>query len=245
MGATYDPERLDAEAGLHLSLGQHMEGWVALRHVTGAADVSSPTGGGETNVRGMGGSLGINWNNASGFYADGYFSLTNYDIDLSSNTRGKLKSGVQGLGYAVGVEAGRRFGLSDTLNLTPRARLVHTRLSIESFTDALNARVSFPEANRLMGGIGLMAETVRSWDGGELSLRGSVDLEGTLSGGETEARVSGERLMSEAAPGSLLLGLGGVYRRGRFFFGAEASAGTALGSDSMEYAGLLTVGARF
>ena len=62
---------------------------------------------------------------------------------------------------------------------------------------------------------------------------------------ETIAQVSGHRLVSEAAPGRLLAGLGGTYRQGRFFFGAEASWGTALGSDSMEYAGLLTVGVRF
>ena len=168
--------------------------------------------------------------------------MTKFDIDVSSNTLGRLKSGVKGFGHASGVEAGRRFGLSEGVTLTPRARLVHTRLSLENFTDAVSARVSFPEADRLLGGIGLMAETVRSWVGGELSLRGPVDLERMLGGAETIADVSGERLMSEAAPSSLLVGLAGVYRQGRFFLGAGASAGTALGSDSTEYAGALTAG---
>ncbi len=71
-----------------------------------------------------------------------------------------------------------------------------------------------------------------------------MDVEQTLRGGVTAVEVSGERLRSGTKTTRVLLGLGGVYRWGRFALSGEATAG-GLGSDDQEYAGLLNLGIRF
>ena len=109
----------------------------------------------------------------------------------------------------------------------------------------MNARVFYPTADRFGGGFGLVAEWTPVWAKRSLSLRGSLDTERTFLGAGTSVLVSGERLISEAAKNSLLLGLSGTYRQGRFALGVETSAGAALGSGLMEYSGFLHFGVRF
>ena len=118
-------------------------------------------------------------------------------------------------------------------------------MTVDSFTDAVDARVSFADANRIIGGLGFVADTTRPWGEGEFVLRGSVDVERLLSGVETRVQVSGERLSAEATEHSLRFGLNGIYRQGRFSIGAEVAARQELGSDDSEYAGFLNVGLRF
>ena len=62
---------------------------------------------------------------------------------------------------------------------------VGSRVSADEFTDAVNSRVSFPDADRLMGGVGAVVEAARAWDGGALSLRGSVNFERMFDGAAT------------------------------------------------------------
>ena len=57
--------------------------------------------------------------------------------------------------------------------------------------------------------------------------------------------VSGERLSAVATDNSLLFGLNGIYRQGRFSIGAEIAARQELGSNDSEYASFLNVGIRF
>ena len=90
----------------------------------------------------------------------------------------------------------------------------------------------------------MVAETKRTWDGGTFSLRGSVDVEQKLGDAETLVDVSGEKLESKSAKTRLLLGLGGVYRVGRFSVSGEVSMG-GLGSDDAEYAGRVSIGMPF
>ena len=113
----------------------------------------------------------------------------------------------------------------------------------DDFTDTVNSRVSVGGSSRLIGGLGVAAETTRAqnWRGGVLSLHGSLDLAQTLGAAETSVDVSGERLESESPKTRLLSGLGGTYRKGRFMVGAEVSAGGLVSGDS-EYSGRLTFG---
>ena len=90
-----------------------------------------------------------------------------------------------------------------------------------------------------------MADTTRPWGEGEFILRGSVDLERLLSGTETRVQVSGERLSAVATDSSLLVGLNGIYRQGRFSIGAEVAARQELGSNDSEYASFLNLGISF
>ena len=244
VSASYGFEHFDAAGGLNLALGEEVDGRVSVRHLTGSAAVSAATGGGEIKVQGAGPSLGLHWRDANDYYAAGCLSFTGYQIGLFSERRDLLKAGVAGYGNSLGLEVGRQLALSERLRVTPRAWLSHTRVSIDSFTDAVNSRVSFSNSGRLSGGFGMMAETAHAWASGEFSLRGSLGLERMFGGAETITQVSGEELRSRSAQNSILLGLNSSYREGRFSLGTEREA-AALGTRTKEYSGSLYFSVRF
>ena len=171
-GATYNLERFETEGGLSAAFNDTTKGWVSVRHVWGAAGIGSPTGGGQIDVRGLGSSVGGAWQSATGAYAKGCFSYMAYNVDFASNQRGLLKAGTNGRGYTLDVEAGWRFALTGQVQLTPRVWVVGSRVTVNSFTDAVDARVSFADADRVSGGLGLMADTTRPWGEGEFVLQG-------------------------------------------------------------------------
>ena len=246
VGAEYDFNRFTAQVGLDVGMGEHFTGSISVRHVTGSAEVSAPTGGGDIEAEGIGVSLGASWKGAGGYYANGSLSLTDYDVDVKSGdiNIGTLKRDSSARGDSLGIEAGRRIEMNGKMNLTLRAWATRSEVSIDKFTDSVGARFSLDDARRLTGGVGVVAETERTWDGGTFSLRGSVDLEQKLGDAETVVDVSGERLESKSAETRFLFGLGGVYRKGRFSLRGEVSVG-GLGSDDAEYAGRVTLGIRF
>ena len=131
------------------------------------------------------------------------------------------------------------------MHWTPRARLEHSRISVDKFVDAVDSRVSFPDRSRTKGGLGVMAETVRSANGGELVLRGSLDFEHKFGGSKTVTRVSGERLSAEPEKSSVHLGLGGVWQQGPFTYSVELSRHEELGSGGEEYSGFINIGISF
>ena len=243
VGAEYDASRFSAEAGLDLSLGENVTGSVSVRHVRGSADVSSPAKGGKIEADGLGFSLGLAVDGGS-FYAKGGVSLTSYDADFSSITLGSLARGVGALVSSLSVEAGRRMAMSGNLRLSPRVWMTGAALEVDDFTDAVASRVSVKDAERLTGGLGVVAGTERAVEDGTLSLRGSLDVAQIFSGEETSVDVSGERLESESARARILLGLGGTYRKGRFSLSAQVEAG-GLGSGDERYSGRVSLGWRF
>ena len=168
-----------------MSLGEEIKGWISGRYVRGSADVSSPTGGGILDAEEIGASIGARWQNANNYYAAGCFSLSDYNIDISSDTRGRLKSGVGGNGNFLTFEAGRRIAFGKTAHLTPRAWLARSEVSMDKFTDGVDSRVSFSDSERLTGGVGMMAETTRTWGDIELSLQGSLGIERIFRGAQT------------------------------------------------------------
>ena len=243
--AKHDFDRIEVEVGRNVPFGEEARGWISAGHVRGSADVSSPTGGGKIDVEGIGISLGVHWQSANDYYATGSFSLTDYSIDLSSDTLGRLKSGVDGDGRSMAVEAGRHIAFRDTMQFMPRAWLTRSKGSADRFTDVVDARVSFPDPDRLVGGFGVTAKTADTGDSGGLSLHGSLDIERIFSGAQTDVHVSGEKLSQRPAKDSVLVALGGTYRRGPFSFGAQVSAREGLGSEGREYSGSLNLEIRF
>ena len=244
-GATYDLERFETEGGLSVAFTDRVKGWVSVRHVWGAAGIGSPTGGGQIDVRGLGSTVGGAWQGANDLYAVGCFSYMAYNVDFASHQQGLLKAGTNGHVYTLDFEAGRRFALTGQVDVTPRVWVVGSRVAVNSFTDAVDARVSFADADRVSGGLGLMADTTRPWGEGEFTLQGSVDYARIVKGAQTRVEVSGEQLRAIATENSLLFGLNGVYRQGRFSIGAEVAARQELGSDDNEYASFLNVGMQF
>ena len=246
VNANYDAGRFAVEAGVNIPLFENLDIWASMHHVTGSADVSSPVNGGDIDVTGAGLSLDAYWSGEDDYYATGRLSLTDYDIDLSSNTIGRLKSNGDANGQSVHVEAGRRMTLSENSHWTPRAWLGHTRISVDKFTDAVDSRVSFSNTDRFTGGLGVMAETVRAeYGGGELLLRGSLDFEQKFGDSRTVALVSGERLSAEPEKSSALLSLSGTWNKGSFKFSAELSARQDFNSGGEDYSGVIHVGMRF
>ena len=178
-------------------------------------------------------------------YAVGCFSYMTYDVDFASTPEGALKVGVDGRSYALDLEVGRRFAVGAQWHLTPRVWVVGARVSVDDFTDAVDARVSLSDADRVLGGLGMLVETVRPWGEGAFSLRGSLDVERTVRGATTTTQVSGEPLSADATDHSLLVGLQGSYRQGRFTVGAEILARQELGSTDNEYTSFLNLGLSF
>ena len=95
---------------------------------------------------------------------------------LTSSKRGRLKTGVATRGYSLHAELGYGFDLGDHVVLVPRVRLRGPNISVDKFTDAVNARVSFEDIGRLIGGFGLTVHSTLPVDGGEIWLRGALDL---------------------------------------------------------------------
>ena len=246
VNANYDADRSAVEAGVNIPLFENLDIWASMHHVTGSADVYSPVNGGDIRVTGSGLSVDAYWSGEDDYYATGRLSLTDYDMDLSSNTIGRLKSNGDANGQSVHVEAGRRMTLSENLHWTPRAWLGHTRISVDKFTDAVDSRVSFSNTDRFTGGLGVMAESVRAeYGGGELLLRGSLDFEQKFGDSRTVTLVSGERLSAEPEKSSALLSLSGAWNKGSFKFSAELSARQDFNSGGEDYSGVINVGMNF
>ena len=244
VGAKYDFNHFGAEAGVSFSLGENLSGSASVRYINGSAEVESPVGNGDIKAQGIGAAFGASWSNSSGYYADGRTALIDYDVDASSEKRGQLTRNAGALGYSVGIEAGMRVALGEKIKLTPRAWMMGAGFLNAVFTDVVNSRISLDDSRRFKGGLGLIAETARTWEGGSLSLRVLLDVEQALGDGGTTTVVSGEKLSSESAKTRVLLGLGGAYRQGPFSLGAELSAG-GLGSDDEEYSGRVDFGMKF
>ena len=242
-GAEYDYDHFMVQLGKNLVLGEGLDGRFAAHYIQGDSDVSSPTGGGDIEAEGKGVAFDIQWHHASGYYLGGHASLSNYDIDLSSDNIGRLISNVDALGTSFGLETGMRLAMGESLHLMPRAWLSHSSIDIDNFTDTVDARASFSDETRLSGGIGASAETMRHWNGGELTWRGSLDIEQRLNSRSTSVNVSGEKLKTETATTRLLLGLGSLYRKGDFSISAQISA-DGLGTNDEKYSGQLNIGVR-
>ena len=241
----YGFNRIEVDAGRNVSLDEEIKGWISGRYVRGSADVSSPTGGGDLDAEEIGASIGARWQDANNYYVAGCFSLSDYSIDIFSDTRGRLKSGVGGYGNFLTFETGRRIAFGETAHLTPRAWLARSEVSVDKFTDAVDSRVSFSDSERLTGGVGMMAETTRTWGGSELSLQGSLGIERIVRGAQTFTNVSGEQLNMKSAKDSALLALSGVYRRSSFSLSAGISVREGSNSDSRDYSGSLNWEMRF
>ena len=170
-----------------------LTGSASLRRVRGSADVSAPTGGGRIEAEGVGASVGLAWKSEGGFHLAGRASATRYEADLRADGRGRLAPDVRATVRSFGVEAGWRFAAGESAHLTPRAWLVRSELSMDGFSDTAGTRVSL-EASRSLAGLGVVAETVRAWDGGArtLALSGHLGVERALGDAETAAEVSGE-----------------------------------------------------
>ena len=249
VGAAYDYGRHDIEVGMDAALSEDgsLTGTLGVRRVSGSADVSAVTGGGRIEARGYGVSLGLTWRSEAGWYGTGRVSATRYSVDFESDTLGGLRDGVGALVHAVELEAGRRFGLGNGMDLTPKGWLRRSALSMDGFVDAAGARVSLREANRLVAGAGATVRTrFEGTDGGTLVLEGLLGIEGVADNRKTRVEVSRETLTASGRGSRVLLGLGATWQRDELSVRTELgrSQGISAGGDA-DWTGRVAVGLAF
>ncbi|RJG40622.1 autotransporter outer membrane beta-barrel domain-containing protein [Mesorhizobium sp. DCY119] len=163
----YDQNLWKLQAGVDGLLKENenglLVGGVWASHGTISTDVSSFFGNGTIDTTGYGIGTNLTWYGANGFYVDGQGSLTWYDSDLKSDLAGTLADGTDGFGYALSLEAGKRFQLNSAWTITPQAQLVYSNVSLDNFDDRFGARVTPGDAESLRGRLGLAIEYQTDW----------------------------------------------------------------------------------
>ena len=166
-GTDYDQDLWKLQAGMDGMLKEFESGSL-IAGVNGFygtldTDVSSIYGTGRIDTTGYGFGGTLTWYGNNGFYVDGQASVTWYESDLKSDLVSTLAKDLDGLGYAFSMEAGKRYEVSPTWYLIPQAQLVYSNVSVDSFYDRFDARVSPGDAESLRGRLGLAVERQASW----------------------------------------------------------------------------------
>ena len=245
MALSWDTEHWGVEAGLDLPVDDRLTLGVGLRHLRGEAKVDN---GGKIDVSGLGLGLSATHTGESGLYIDGWLSHTRFrDIDLSSNTRGALVSGLSGTGTAIGFRAGRRMEVGGVA-LTPRGGLAWSSVGADAFDDVAAAgggKVTVGRARSLVGSVGAAAEF-----GGSAGSSGrgfaSLDLEHEFSP-DRRVAAPGAALSSKAKATWVRLGLGGALdldAAGTVRLSGQGHYATAGGGNS-GYGGSVSLTLRF
>ncbi len=227
---SWDFERWGVETGFivptdapGLTLG------VSAHYRDGEADVER---GGKIDASGMGVGFSATWRGEDGWYADGELSYTRFeDIDLSSDARGMVKSGLDGDGHAIGVEVGKRMEM-DGMVLIPRGGLTWSSVDIDDFADVSgvpgSGRVEFSSEDSLKARIGALLENGPTY--------ASLEVEHEFSE-DRAVMASGSRLESEAESTWARVGVGGVMTldaKGESTLSGEAHY-AASGGDNHDY----------
>ena len=246
----YRHHRHGVAVGLAGALGEEALVGVSLHHRRGSAEVSEGgdlelSGTGDLELSGTGVGVSGTWVREE-VYVDVQAEMTGYEADLTSSRRGVLKKDVSGLGHALGVEAGRRLALERLpagVVLTPRAGLVHSRVSVDAFSDAMDSRVTVDGARSLKGRVGVEAEVKVGGSPGS-RVFGSVEVEHEFSTGR-KVRVSGRELRSEADATWLRLGLDGAHTWEEGRYTLQGGVGCATSGSSYEFGGGVSLRVQF
>ncbi len=212
---------------------------VSAHYRDGEADVKR---GGKIEASGVGIGASATWRGEDGWYADGELSYTRFeDVDLSSETRGMVASGLDGEGHAISVEVGRRLEM-DGFALVPRGGLTWTWVDVDGFADVSgvtgSGRVSFRSEDSVRARVGALLENGQTY--------ASLDVEHEFSESR-EAMASGARLRSEVESTWARVGVGGVMTldaRGESTLSADAHY-AASGGDNHDYGVSVLLKVRF
>ena len=163
-GTDWQMERWVLQAGYGFLVGEGFEVGVSVHYGDASTDVSGATelGGGEIDTESYGLGVSLTWRLQNGVYFDAQGAANWYDSDLSGTDRGTLKSGVDGTGWALALESGRRLEMAQ-LTVTPHVRVVYSEVDPDSFVDKFGGRVSSDSDDRTTGGLGVTFEGSRGW----------------------------------------------------------------------------------
>ncbi len=247
----YDHRRGGVRVGMDFLMGEHGRGGVSAHLFQGKAEMS---GGGEVDLDGVGAGASATWLMGD-LYVDAQAGLTWYDVNLESDSYGKLlEEDTSGLGYAMGVEAGQRMAMGEGLMVTPRAGLVWSMVEANDFTvevmDNHLMRVSVEDASSAKGRLGVLVETETGLGETSGRLFGSLDLEREFSD-ETRVKVgaptnlSENDLKTEVRPTAVRLGVGGVFSLDENVFLSATASYETSGSGTSWYGGGMELNVRF
>ena len=241
-GVAYDHRRHGVRVGLDFPVGENSGVGASVHGFRGSATTRAMAGlTHEVELSGMG--LGAHaTTTVDDIYVDAQAAVTWFDATLTSSTHGVLEDGAEGLGWALGLEAGRRVALGDGLSVTPRAGLGWSQATLDDFTDEVdNTRVSLKDAQSLTGRAGLGVEA----SGGEgVRLSGSVDAVHEFAD-ETRVDVMGSALKASAPATSVRFGVNGAFALADSAQLQAAASYTAGGGDTHVWGGALNVTVRF
>ena len=238
-GLSWTERRYGAETGIDFPLEAGVAG-LSAHHRRASAEVSGNDGRIDVAGEGLGASMA--WRLSDDMYVAGEVSATRYDVALKSGRRGSLRSGVGAFGHAVGVEVGRRVDLGSgplgALTATPRARLSYSRVGMDAFTDAVDARVSLDKGRAATGVAGVALEASE----GRSRVFGSVDVEHGFSR-ETVVRVSEVALSSQSEATRARFEVGGSVEWSGGRYALQGAARWATGA--RDYGGGMVFKVRF
>ncbi|WP_173932044.1 autotransporter outer membrane beta-barrel domain-containing protein [Chelativorans sp. Marseille-P2723] len=235
--------QVGADAPLREEPGSSLIGGFGAHIGTIAADVlaGSDSGTIETVGYGLGGTL--TWYDYSGLYVDGQTQLTWYESDLWSKRAdvGQLVDDNRGFGYALGIEAGKRFQREGGWSVTPQAQLSYSEVYYRDFEDVFGSAVSLERRGNLVSRFGVGAEHQHEWRdvAGRISrshFYGIANLYYDFSDG-TRTDVSGVNFVSDNDSFWGGLGFGGAYNwaDGRYTLYGEFETKSSLNNFSASY----------
>ena len=175
-------------------------------------------GVGEVELDGVGAGVSATWL-AGDLYVDAQAQVTHYDVALTSYTRGRLlEKDASGVGYALGVEGGKRMPVGEAF-VTPRAGLSWSDADLQDFMDPetfgapdgrRRSRVSVQDARSVKGRVGVMVEKEMEMGAASGRVFGSLDVEREFSD-ETEVQVRKKMLKTKVRPMAVSLDAGAVF----------------------------------
>ena len=177
----------------------------------GKAEMS---GVGEVELDGVGAGVSATWLSGD-FYMDAQAQVTHYDVGLTSYTHGELlDKDASGVGYALGVEGGKRMAVGGTF-VTPRAGLAWSDADLRDFMDletarGPRARVSVQDARSVKGRAGVMVEKEMEMGAASGRVFGSLDVEREFSD-ETEVQVRERMLKTTVRSTVVSMGAGAEF----------------------------------
>ena len=242
-GVAYDHRRHGVRVGLDFPVGENSGVGASVHGFRGSATTRAMAGvTHEIEASGIG--LGAHATTmVDDIYVDAQAAVTWFDAELSSSTHGALEDEAEGLGLALGLEAGRRVALGDGLSVTPRAGLGWSQATLDDFTDEVgsSARVSLKDAQSVTGRAGLGVEA----SGGEgVLLSGSVDAMHDFTA-ETRVDAAGSALEASGPATSVRFGVDGALALADGAQLRAAASYTASGGDTHVWGGALNVIVRF
>ncbi|MGU3575540.1 autotransporter outer membrane beta-barrel domain-containing protein [Brucellaceae bacterium C25G] len=139
-------------------------GSITAHYAHGKTKTNSAHGDGNISTDGYGFGATLTWYGENGFYLDAQSQVTWYRSDLHSTTpSARLTDNNHGFGYALSLEAGKRFALNDAWSLTPQGQLIYSHINFDAFTDVFDADVSLNRGQSLQGQLRLMLAHENSW----------------------------------------------------------------------------------